>query len=70
MNRMEPVKVTATNPLTVTLANGASVKGIGIVGLTYATTGTYFAIVQEGSIPVVLPTGTVTGTDSVIDGNA
>jgi hypothetical protein len=46
------------------------VKGIGIVGLTYATTGTYFAIVQEGSIPVVLPTGTVTGTDSVIDGNA
>jgi hypothetical protein len=65
-----PVKVTATSPLTVTLANGASVKAIGIVGLTYATTGTYFAIVQEGSIPVVFPTGTVTGTDSVIDGNA
>ena len=69
--RLVPVKVTATVPLTVTMPSGASVKAIGIAGLSYsASTGTYYAQVEEGAMPVVMPIGTTTGTDSVIDGNA
>lgn len=68
--RLVPVKVTATSPLTITTPDGASLKGLGVVGLAYSTSGTYVAAMQEGAIPLVLPVGTTTGTDTVIDGNA
>lgn len=69
--RWFPVKVTGTAPLTVTFPDGSSHRGLGIVGLTYSSTaGTYIASHQDGGIPVVFPTGTTTGTDTVIDGNA
>jgi hypothetical protein len=56
MTRWEPVHVTSLSPFTVTLTSGASVKALRIDGLTYSTTsGTYVAIVQEGSIPIVHP---------------
>jgi len=68
--RWLPVKVTATSPLTITVPSGASLKAIGIVGLSYSTSGTYVASYEEGGIPIVFPVGTSTGADTVIDGNA
>ena len=69
--RWFPVTVTATNPLTVTFPDGSTQKALGIAGLSYSTsTGKYVAAHQNGSIPLVFPVGTVTGTDTVIDGNA
>jgi hypothetical protein len=55
MSRWVPVAVTATSPLTATFPDGSSQRCLGIVGLTYATTGVYVASVQQGSIPIVFP---------------
>lgn len=64
-----PVLVTATNPLTVTFPDGSSHRAIGLPGASYSTSaGTYVAFWEQPNMPYVVPSGTATGTDLILDG--
>lgn len=54
--RLVRVKIAAASPLTVTLPDGTTVRGLPIVGMTYTANSYGVAMIAEGIIPVVLPT--------------
>lgn len=54
--RTVPVTIAGTNPLTVTLPDGATIPGLAIQGYTYSLGGHAVALLSEPSIPPILPT--------------
>lgn len=53
--RSQRVTITATSPLTVTLRDGSTVRGIPVTGLTYTVGGTAVALIADRSQPLVFP---------------
>lgn len=65
-----PVTVATASPLTVTFPDGSTHSAMGVVGLSYGTSGAYAAFWPHGGTPIVFPVGTTSSTGAVIDGNA
>jgi PKD repeat protein len=53
--RLIRVAVTTTNPLTVTLPDGATIPGVAISGLTYTAGTAAVALIAEPGTPLVFP---------------